>query len=350
MGLLDFHAKNLLPSVWSPDGDPTKRFLAQLGEQLKRFPETKTVLLVGDAVSHYWQPDSDVDVLLLTPEESLPDARGQSERASGYPLAETENHVNFWPIREHFAPGVLAKHFGPVYNVSTGAWYGQRVQDEMELQRTAGVLQYANWRLWKAKYLEDPFPYDWRILAEAFQRLDENDRMAVVDTIKYRVSQIDRNVTKLLRHQSKDVWRAAEVFDQELVETEELPQNAGQIPRRIALALLHRFRYQDLLETLVEIDEKLQYRAQLMARYGAPKSLDTKSIKTLMTRLLQLVDLVIQQLGGSSRSADIVTEMIEQILTHSRYVLTDQRRRQIAYRLYRTYYMGRGVQEEGKPR
>jgi len=338
MGLLDFHAKNLLPAVWSPDGDLTKRFLAQLGEQLKRFPETQAVLLVGDAVGHYWQRDSEVDILLLTPAEALSDARQQAERASGYQLSETDNTAKFWPIRSSFSPDVLAKHFGPVYNVSTNTWHGQRVADEMELQRTAGVLQYANWRLWKAKYLEDPFPYDWRILAEAFQCLNADDRTDTLDSVKRRVSQIDRNVRKLLKRQPKEIWRAAEVFDQELIDTEELPQNAGEIPRRVALALLHRYRYQDLMATLVEIDEKLHHREHIMRRYAAPRRLTEKRVHTFVVRILQLVDVVVQQLGGAGNAIAVLLELFEQMLDHSRYITSEQQRRRIVYQLYQRYY------------
>lgn len=344
MALLDYHGKNLLPSVWSPDGDLTQRFLAQLQEQLKRFPETRTVLLVGDAVSHYWQYDSDVDVLILTDDEDMAEVRQNAKRISGFPLAETDNHANFWPVRTSFSPDVLAKHFGPVYNVSTGTWHGRHVQNEMELQRVAGVLQYANWRLWKAKYQDEPFPYDWRILAEAFQVLDNEDRTDVIDAVKYRVAQIDRNVTRLLKRQPKDIWKAAEAFDSELFETEDLPTNGGLVPKRVALALLHRFRYQDLLDTMVEIDEKLMHRA----RYAARKTLETPNIKSLITRFFQLTETILQQLGGSTHADDYVFQLFEHILDNSRYIQTDMRRRRIVYRLYQQYYMGRGQKEKGK--
>ena len=104
MGLLDYHAKNLLPSVWSVDGDLTRRFMGQLADQMKRFPNTRDVLLVGDTVSHYWQRDSDVDILLLTADANSIEAQQQANRVSGYPLYDTDNLVNFWPI-----PNVVIK-------------------------------------------------------------------------------------------------------------------------------------------------------------------------------------------------------------------------------------------------
>lgn len=332
MGLLDYHAKNLLPAVWSPDGDLTARFRAQIEDQMDRFPGVQDILLVGDTVSHYWQDDSEVDVLLLVPEERLKEARQQARRVSGFPLVETDNRVNFWPIKAGYSPGVLAQHFGPVHSVNTGYWYGQHVQNEMELQRTAGVLQHANWRLWKAKYREDPFPYEWRILAEAFSHLSVNERNDVLDELRYRTSQIDRHVTKLLKHQSRETWRAAEQFDQELIDTEELPEDST-LPRRVVLALLHRFRYQDLLDTLIEVDDKLQ-----QVRYAAAE--EEPSVPVLRQQFMRLADMILQRTGGSAKAVEQLYALLRFILDNSQYILTDMRRRRIVYRLYRYYFGG----------
>lgn len=343
MSLLDYHGKNLLPTVWSPDGDLTLRFRAQLDDQLRhRFVEVRDVLLVGDAVSHYWDWESDVDVLLMLDNQDLAEAQHQTKRASGYPLIETENHVYFWPLKATVAPEVLAKHFGSIYSVPTGLWYGKHVQDEMELRRVAGILQHANWRLFKAKHSDDPYPYDWHILTEGFHQLHPQDREKVIDEVRYRVAQIDRNVTKLLKSQSRDIWKAAEKFDQELTETEEISLDIERIPRRVALAILHRFRYEDLLDTLVNIDDKLVQRKQYAMRSAAPaQQKETPSITTLRNRLLQISDMMMQQQGGSARAVESMYAQLQHLLENSRYVLTDMRRRRVAYRIYRRYYLGK---------
>lgn len=341
MGLLDYHGKNLLPSVWSPDGNLTARFRAQLHDQLNdRFGEAADALLIGDAVSHYWRKDSPVDVILPMSREDVKVARQSTKRINGHPLAETDNPVFFWPVRDDIAPQVLAKHFGPVYSLATGYWYGTHVQDEMELQRPEGLLQRANWMLYRAKHTDDPFPYEWRITSEAFSRLADDDRTYVLDELKYRVAQVDRNITRLLKTQPKDIWRAAEVFDQELVENEELPVG-DKVPRRVALAILHRFRYQDLLETLSEVDESIYHRNRFAAREQPAQDPEKSSTTMLRRRVQQYSDLLLQRNGGSARAVEEMYRQFADLLDNSRYILTDMRRRRIVYRLYRDYYLGK---------
>lgn len=337
MRLLDYHYKNLLPAVWSPDGELTMRFRAQLADQMGRFPTSRDAVLIGDSVSHYWQPTSSVDVLLPTPEDSIQEAAEQAHRVSGYPLEDTDHPVRFWPIREGVALSVIAKHFGPVYSTNTGVWHGKHVQDEMELRRVEGILQYANWRLYTAKYQEEPFPYEWRTLVEAFILLSEEDRVEVLDALRYRVAQVDRNVSQLLKEQPRGVWKAAEKFDQELLETEELPEMEG-IPRKVVLALLHRFRYMDLMEILTDADDRVR-------RYNRQAN-DKSTVNVLKDRLLQVFDMVLQRQGGSASAVDVIYSLFVFLLENNRYIVTDMRRRRIAYRLYRRYYLGREEKQE----
>lgn len=343
MGLLDYHGKNLLPSVWSSDGNLTTRFRAQIDDQLRhRFDYVTEALLVGSAVSHYWEWDSDVDVLLLVDDQYLAEAKDQSRRVSGHPLVETDNNVYFWPVKATVAPGVLAKHFGPVFSFISGSWYGKHIQDEMELRRPEGIIQYANWRLFRVKYSDDPQPYDWRILLEGFKRLDSVERNEVIDEIKLRIAKVDRNVTALLKNKPKDVWSAAEKFDQELTETEDVPEL--EVPPAVAFAILHRFRHEDLLYLLEAVDEQLQKYEQRPTRLAAKELKQTENLSAFRLRMLQLSDMIIQRQGGSANAIAAIYDQIQYLLENSRYVLTDMRRRRVAYRLYRRYYMGK--QEE----
>jgi len=341
MSLLDYHGKNLLPTVWSSDGEVSRRFLAQLNTQLKRFPTVREVILLGDTTSHYWSWGSDIDVMLRVPEDDLGEARQQAKRASGYLLDDTKNRVNFWPVSTATVSTVLSKHFGAVYSLDTNYWYGRHVQDEMELRSADAVLQHANWRLYKAKFLDDPFPYEWRILAEAFSVLPDDERLKVVDSLRYRIAHIDRNVTKLLRRQPRDTWRAAEKFDADLLENEEVPDDKDRVPRRVVLALLHRFRYMDLLETVTRIDDVIQRRVRTAA---APPLDDIPNMITLKKRFIQLSDLILQRQGGSAHAVSGIYNLVRQLLENSRYTQADMRRRQIVYRLYQRFYAGR--QEE----
>ncbi len=341
--LLNYHAKNLLPSVWSQDGDLLMRFRAQLNDQTEhRFAQVRDVLLVGDAVSHYWQHESDVDVLLLVDDADMNETVQQVKRASGFPLLGTDNEVRFWPILSGMAPSVLAKHFGPVYSTRTGRWFGQHVQDTQELQRPEGLLQYANWRLFKAKHDEDPFPYDWRILTTAFKTLDVDEREHVIDETKFRIAQVDRNVTQLLKSQTREIWKAAERFDQELVEQEEIPATVDAIPHRVALAILHRFRYQDLLGTLIQIDDKL-HRRSIYATAGTSKlsAAESSNVTILRKRLLQISEMLLQRQGGSSNAINAMYDQIRYLVEQNRYVISDMRRRRIAYRVYKRYYLNK---------
>lgn len=341
MSLLDYHGKNLLPTVWSPDGDVSRSFRSQLNDQLKRFPTAREVILLGDTTSHYWKWDSDIDVMLRVPEEDLGEARQQAKRASGYPLEDTKNQVNFWPIADSTVPAVLSKHFGSVYSVDTGYWYGKHVQDEMELRSADAVLQHANWRLYKAKFLDEPFPYEWRILAEAFSVLPDDERLAVIDSLRYRIVHIDRNVTKLLKRQPRETWRAAEKFDEDLTENEEVPEENKHVPKRVVLALLHRFRYMDLLDTVIEIDDKLQNQIRVAAPPKKSKDEEPVSVALMKKRLVQLSDMIVQRQGGAVHAVGSMYNLVRQLLEQNRFMQTEMRRRQTVYRLYRRFYMGK---------
>jgi len=259
LGLLDYHAKYLLPSVWDSDGmGLTMRFRSQLRRQLEeRFPDAIDVWLVGDAVSHYWRPDSDVDVLISAPEDVLSRYRNEANAASGFPLAATENQVFFYPVKESLSPNVIARHFGPLYSMYSGLWYGNYVRDEMELRRPSALLQRINWMLFKVKRTLEPFPYEWRMTREAFRTMPPGDREEVLDALRYRIANINHRINRMLRNYPKEVWRDAELFEVLLNEDEEVDASTA-LPPRLQYAILNRFRYRDVLDTLEMADEKMQ--------------------------------------------------------------------------------------------
>lgn len=333
MALLDYHAKNLLPSVWTNDGTLNMRFEAQLDEQLKRFSEFDHVLLVGDAVSHYWQKNSDIDVILIVDWDYLSEAKHQAKRLSGYPLIETTNNLRFWVFPDKIAPEVISKHFGPVYDVFTGRWYGTYVQNEMALRDPERILQFINWKMYKVMEDNELHPYDWKITAEAFMRLSDDQRQEVLDNLQYRVSKIDHNINRLLRSQSREIWRLAEDVEEALTEDDEIIEDASRLPKKVVHALLHRMRYLDIVGILSEVDEKLNLRQNRTA-YTAPEHI---SNDVLHTRLLQLSEIILQKEGGSDAAVNGMYDIMRHLLDNNRYLLTDMSRRRIAYRLFRDY-------------
>lgn len=333
MALLDYHAKNLMPSVWTNDGDLNMRFEAQLDEQLKRFSEFDYVLLVGDAVSHYWQKSSDVDIILIIDWEYSSEAKHQAKRLSGYPLIETDNNLRFWVFPDKISPAVISKHFGPVYDVLTNRWYGTYVQNEMALRDPEHLLQFVNWKMYKVMEDDELYPYDWKITSEAFMRLSDDQRQEVIDNLRYRISKIDHNINRLLRNQSREIWRLAEKVEATLEEDEELTEEADRLPKKVVYALLHRMRYLDIVDILSEVDEKLKVRQNRTA-YTAPEHI---SSDVLYTRLLQLSEIILQKEGGSEAAVNGMYDIIRHLLDNNRYILTDLRRQRIAYRLLRDY-------------
>lgn len=259
MGLLDYHAKYLLPTVWDSDGMGLRhRFVSQLENQLDRFPYLRDAFLVGDAVSHYWRDDSDVDVILHVPDAYVAEAQREASMASGYPFSDSANRLFLYPVSTESSPSVVAQHFGPLHSVVSGLWYGTRLLDEMELRRPGPLLQRINWMLYKSRLATDPFPYKWRIVKEAYSRLNPDERVEVLDDIRYRVKRLDRSITKAVRHYPKAVWKDLERFEDELAEEEEVVDN--ELPPRLVYLVLHRFRYHDILDTLIELEEKLSRR------------------------------------------------------------------------------------------
>ncbi len=260
--LLDYYAKNLLPAVWSSDGTLSLRFRAQLDEQLKRFPDASPYL-IGDAVNHYWQHDSDVDVVLMVEPDIVVPYRQQAKNVNDFHLVDSDCALRFWIMPNTTTPSVLAKHFGPLYCLVTSQYFGIVTPNETDLTDPASLVCAIDWQLYKAKFDVELFPENWRLVAEAFREMGPANRTILLDMVRYRLAAVDRNVNKVLTAQPSEYWRRVEELEKILIDTEELPDVQTKLPRRVVLAILHRFRYQDLLDSLIEIDDRLrQYTRQ----------------------------------------------------------------------------------------
>lgn len=339
MAILDYHGRYLLPSVWDQDDHVSRRFLAQLRTQMRRFPAATGVLLVGDVTGHYWQQDSDVDVVLTVPKQHQRRYADLANGASGYRMAGTDNAVRFWIMPAGTNPRVLQRHFGSVYDVLTGLWYGKPLYSTVEMLRPEAILQRANWQLYKAKQDYDPYPYEWRIVSTAFSEVDKQARASVLDALKARTAKLDANVTRLLTQQPRETWQAATAFEKALIETGDLPDRS-ELPDHVVKAILNLHRYADLQEILIDIDEEIWNREQRIKELDSFARNAAVDFAGLSDKILRHVDFLLQRSGGFKNAGDVMFDVILYLLENSRFFHTDIRRKQIARRLYDRFFRG----------
>ena len=183
MPVLDYHQKVLCPDVW----DATEKSLGprasvQIDEQMgERFPNATAVYIVGDMTGHYWNDESDLDLLVRVDPDDLSEYREEARSASGYKLTNTDHKVNFFLIPSDIEPKDIAKNFGLLYDLSTGTWWGQKNWGATnELSRPSAVVAYINWNLFKVKHSLEVDPYNWKVLTEAFREMNAEDREEVM--------------------------------------------------------------------------------------------------------------------------------------------------------------------------
>ena len=51
--------------------------------------------------------------------------------------------------------------------------------------------------------------------------------------------------------------------------------------------------------------------------------------------------MLLMRQGGSADAINAIYDQIQFLLEQNRYVLTDMRRRRVAYRIYKRYYLGK---------
>jgi len=365
MSIWDYHRRWLDPYVWGADERTlTSRTQSQLDEQVRtRFPTAEGVYLVGALVGHYWDPESELDVLVRVPDDNLPGYRDDARIASGRKLLPSEHRVNFWLVSAQRPPDVIARHFGPIYDIFGQQWFGERNTSESELLQPGALLRQINWQLYKAKRTLDPYPEKWTVATEAFNAMRPEHQLKLIEALQMKVGALDNNVQKGLRDADASVWKALEEFEHELYETgnDDLPTQvveAGTLPDRQVKAVLHKFRYDDLLETLQQQYEQSQRllaekqeQEMRMAATNNPKTIQHKGVTYrkigsaaahLWARFESSMHQLLMAEGGYEHAVDVVFDAIVLILDKSRYINTTSRRKEIVYRLYRRYYQGKG--------
>jgi hypothetical protein len=96
--------------VWSQtEQSLSPRASVQIDEQVgERFPRALAVYIIGDMTGHYWDEQSDLDLLIQVDPEDLLEYREEARTASGYKLTNTEHPVNFFLISDNSDPATIS--------------------------------------------------------------------------------------------------------------------------------------------------------------------------------------------------------------------------------------------------
>lgn len=345
MSIYDYHRRVLSPSIWQEDGNTlTSRARSQLDEQVRtRFPTATGVYLIGDLMGHYWDEESDLDVLVQVPDSDATKYRDDVQIASGHLLLPSDHRVYFWLISDRQSPEAVAKHFGPIFDTSTRQWYGERVLDINEMTRPEAILRRVNWKLYKAKKSLELWPESFPVAFAAFAELPEDKQIRLLEELRYKTGLLDKKISQgLTKNSDPSAWKKLEAFENALFqeEDEELPARAvvEGIPEHLVQSVLHKFRYLDLLE---EFENR--YRRTKEDREGAIMSTaKTATSSQMMSRLDSLLVSLVSSSGGYSNAPETIYEVITRLLD-SKYINTTARQRNLVYKLYQRYYQGKNA-------
>ena len=364
MSIYDYHYRILNPEVWKSDElsltASTNRFLAD--QISRRFAANSGVFLVGDLVGHYYTPESNLDVIVRAPEAYVKDYLREAEIVNGFNLGNTAHLVNFHIVSDSTVPNALAEKFGPMFEVNSNTWVGRRVTDITEMTNVDSLMQAVNWKLYKKRNSLELRPYQWKVLSEAFQHLNEDERQKTISNLKYTARKLERNIRNVIKaYNQEEVWKNSSVFAEVL--EEDGHQDAvddfvlrGELPAPVMAAIINRFRYEDVVGRLEQLDERLskdeasRMNAQLPSYNPTPegtqavgidasvRQASTPAQKYLWQRLDSVVDMILSKYGGYGKALDTVYKIFSYVLEKNRYVGTDSRRKIIVQRLYRKYY------------
>jgi hypothetical protein len=243
-----------------------------LSQVSRRFPKAMKILVVGDLSGHYYNEESPFDVIVLAPKEVLTNYKHEADFVSGYILKNTAHKTYFYVMDSSIRPELIADKFGPTYDVFEDRWVGKRVTGTTEMTRPEALLQMIKWKLYKAKEMdEEPFPYEWRILAESMEHLSGDDRKVLLNELKQVVARLENSIGKVLnKYNDAAVWRNAStlkrLFD-EAADDDDIKEfiDAQRIPAPVVMALMNTYRYADVLDQIEDIDERLRQRDELDA-------------------------------------------------------------------------------------
>ncbi len=370
MKVLDYHRRLMDGSIWNSDemtlASNTRRHLHH--QMSRRFPNAKAVYLVGELVGHYYEDTSDLDILVRVADSDLEAYGEDANIVSGYLLSRTTHPVRFYLVPERVSAAALAERFGPLYDVTTGSWHGKRVTDITEMARADAILQRARWRLYKAKWSTELYPYYWNVLKTAFASIPVQDREGVLFELRKHVQVLNKNVRSVVKAYNKaDIWKEASAFSEQLEEEAndyfvEDYLASTELPLPVIKSIINKFRYSALLFELEDMSSKLQDARMLKEREKAPvyniegsvlealpppvirvgeniyKIAGEASSRFLWARLDSLINLIVIHSGGYGKALDTIFKVFSHVLEKNRYVQTGARQRRIVMRLYRKFY------------
>jgi hypothetical protein len=343
--------------VWSSTEQTLlPRAKAQILNQFQdRFPTATGVLLIGPMVGHYYTDDTPVDVLVAVPSSSIKDYKRELEFINGRILLPTEHQIFFYLVPNTVSVDILTQYFGPVYDVLSGIWYGPRVTDITELARPSAILQRIAWQLYRYKNEVELFPELWTPVFAAFEELGVEEQNQVVDALRFKIKKLDVALQKLLKNiPNAAVWKAVDSFEDLLNEDQSddvVPATLSDevIPKPVLFLVLHKFRYEDITERLVEKLEKLKELKQMQLKtMNLPIEASVKKTvaaskevgRELLRRLKSVFDVIYQATGGRTNAVDTTITLFTWILDNNRFVQTTAQKRLVALALYRRYYRG----------
>ena len=274
MSIYDYHRRLLSSDVWKADEmSLAPKARRQLHNQVQnRFQRAPGVYVVGELAGHYYHEESPLDVIISAPKELVEEYRREADVVNGYALPGTGHPVYFFIVDASVKPALLADKFGPIYDVGSDQWIGKRVTGITEMTRPEALLQQIKWRLYKIKeFDEQPYPYEWRVLGEALQLISTDERSRLMDELRKVIARLEQNIGSVLKsYNDPAVWRNASTL-KTLFEEDEHEDDIrefvekNKIPSPVVLAIMNVFRYDDVLEQIAEVDEKLQRMEDLEA-------------------------------------------------------------------------------------
>ncbi len=266
MSIYDFHRRTLSPRLWQPNEQRLRfRPRAQIYEQLdRRFPEATKAYLVGEMTGNYYDSATPVDVLVLVPNDFVQEYREEAKIVSGYKLKGSEHPVFFHILSDEIDAGVVADKFGTLYNLGSGMWLGKRVSDPSALTNPDALLRYIRWRAYRIKDLDEPYPYRWQVLPEAYGQINTEGRQQLTGELRDIVERMRLNARKIAgAYRDENVWNAAgklelmlqrEEPDDDVVDFVQL----HNIPALVLKAFYNMYRYKDVLDILEASERNIQ--------------------------------------------------------------------------------------------
>ena len=265
MSIYDFHRRTMCPALWKDEQNLRFSPRAQLSTQLeRRFPKATKAFLVGELVSNYYTDASPMDVLVLVPDNVVKEYQEEAQVVSGYKLRGTQHPVFFHVMSDQTSPEVIADKFGVLYNVGSGMWTGRRSHDPSALLDPDALMRYIRWRAYRVKDSDEPYPYRWRVLPQAYTRMEDDQRQEVLGHLRDIIERLRLNARKIAgAYRDEMIWDSAGKLEL-LLQEEALDEDimdfvaANNIPMPVLKAFYNMYRYKDVLDILETTERKMR--------------------------------------------------------------------------------------------